>query len=115
MYNNNYSASRTRPFFDWSNYEGTGDYQNGEKSMYYKYLVDEAEGTYELVETIDLDYSSIVSSVEDLENGNTVTSSGMSHSFAEYDKDGNLIRHFEYPAKKYSYRVFKYEYTNWFK
>ena len=114
MYDNNYSASRTRPFFDWSNYKGTGDYKNGEKSMYYKYLVNEDKGTYELVKTIDLDYSSIVSSVEDLEGGNTVTSSGMSHSFAEYDNDGNLIRHFSYPAKKYSYRVFKYEYENWF-
>lgn len=114
MFDNNYSASRTRPFFDWSNYEGTGDYKNGEKSMYYKYLIDENEGTYELVKTIDLDYSSIVSSVQDLEEGNTVVSSGMSHSFAEYDNNGKLIRHFAYPAKKYSYRVFKYEYENWF-
>lgn len=114
MYNNNYSASRTRPFFDWSNYEGTGDYKNGEKSMYYKYLVDENENTYELVESVDLDYSSIVSSVQDMDNGNMVASSGMSHSFAEYDSDGQLIKHFEYPAKKYSYRVFKYEYENWF-
>ncbi len=114
MFDNNYSASRTRPFFDWSNYEGTGDYKNGEKSMYYKYLIDEEENTYELVETVDLDYSSIVSSVQDLDNGNMVASSGMSHSFAEYDSKGNLIKHFKYPAKKYSYRVFKYEYENWF-
>lgn len=114
MFNNNYSASRTRPFFDWSNYEGTGDYNNGEKSMYYKYLVDENENTYELVESVDLDYSSIVSSVEDMDNGNMVASSGKSNSFAEYDSAGNLIRHFSYPAKKYSYRVFKYEYNNWF-
>ena len=33
----------------------------------------------------------------------------MSKTFGEYDKDGKLIKSFEYEADKYSYRVMKYE------
>ena len=35
-------------------------------------------------------------------------------SFGEYDEDGNLIVQFNYGAKKYAYRVFKYTFDNWF-
>ena len=42
--------------------------------------------------------------------GNIPFSSGMSKTFGEYDKDGKLIKSFEYEADKYSYRVMKYEF-----
>lgn len=114
MYNNNYGASNTRKDFPWDEYEGVGTYTEGENSKYYKYLVDENEMTYELVEEFDVDYSSIVSSVQDLED-NHITSSGKSNCYAEYDKDGNLIKKFSYTSKKYAYRVFKYDFINiWF-
>lgn len=114
MYNNNYQGARTRPNFDWKNYPGTGTYQEGEESYYYKYLVDENEKTYKLVDKISLPYSSIVSSVED-SNNHYITSSGMSHCFNEYDSEGKMIKQFNYTSKKYAYRVFKYEFKNvWF-
>ena len=114
MYNNNYGASNTRESFPWDNYPGVGTYTEGEKSMYYRYLVNENEGTYELVEEFDVDYSSIVSSVQDLDS-NRVTSSGKSNCYAEYDEDGTLIKQFNYTAKKYAYRVFKYDFEDvWF-
>ena len=114
MFNNNYKGASTRPDFDWSNYVGCGTYSEGDKSMYYKYLVDENEGTYELVDSFDVDYSSIVSSVEILQD-NYIVSSGMSHSYAEYDSEKNLIRKYKYNSKKYAYRVFKYIFDNfWF-
>lgn len=114
MYNNNYQGARTRPNFNWENYVGTGTYQEGENSYYYKYLIDENKKTYELVEKIALPYSSIVSSVEHVSN-HYVTSSGMSHCFDEYDQEGLLIREFQYTSKKYAYRIFKYDFRDiWF-
>ena len=86
----------------------------GDASKYYKYLVDENAGTYELVESFDVAYSSIVSSVQDVEN-NHVTSSGKSNCYAEYDEDGELIIQFNYTSQKYAYRVFKYDFCRvWF-
>lgn len=114
-YNNNYKVASTRPSFDWSDYTSAGTYQEGTKSMYYKYLVDENEKIYELVDEIDLPYSSIVSSVQKL-NDNIITSSGKANCYNEYDSDGKLIREYKYSAEKYAYRVFKYSFNNyWFK
>ncbi len=114
MYNNNYQGARTRPKFNWKNYPGTGTYQKGEASYYYKYLVREEDHTYELVEKVALPYSSIVSSVEQYQD-HLVTSSGMSHCFNEYDEENQLIKQFNYTSKKYAYRIFKYDFKNiWF-
>lgn len=115
MYDNNFGNSRTRPNFDWDNYDGVGTYTKGEASYYYRYLVDENERTYKLIKKVKLPYSSIVSSIQNLDN-NLMTSSGMSHCFNEYDEDGNMIKQYNYKANKYAYRVFKYTYKNiWFK
>ena len=114
MYNNNYGASNTRKDFPWDAYEGVGTFAEGDCSKYYKYLVDENAGTYELMESFDTAYSSIVSSVQDVEN-NHVTSSGKSSCYAEYDENGDLITQFNYTSKKYAYRVFKYTFNDiWF-
>lgn len=114
MYNNNFGSSRTRPNFDWSNYKDVGTYKQGNKSMYYLYEVSDDNKSYKLVKTIDLPYSSIVSSIQNLAN-NYVTSSEMNHSFGEYDSEGKLIMQFNYTSKKYAYRVFKYNFSKfWF-
>ena len=114
MFNNNYGAATTRPDFEWSNYPGVGSYNEGETSYFYEYLVNENDKSYELVKSFKVPYSSIVSSVELMDNGNIVIGSGKDNSFEEYDNDGNLIRKFDYSAKKYAYRVFKYSYDNLF-
>lgn len=114
MYNNNYGSSVTKEDFPWDEYPGVGTFAEGDASQYYKYLVDENAGTYELVETFDVAYSSIVSSVQDVED-NHVTSSGKSNCYAEYDENGILIRQFNYTSQKYAYRAFKYDFNGiWF-
>ncbi|MDQ0359366.1 aryl-sulfate sulfotransferase [Breznakia pachnodae] len=113
MYNNNYTAARTRPDLDWSNFEGAGTYQEGEASYYYQYLVDEENNTYTLTKKVALPYSSIVSSIENYED-HLVTSSGMSNCFNEYDSEGNLIREYTYTSEKYAYRAFKYDFSNFY-
>lgn len=114
MYNNNYASARTKPDFDWSNYKGTGTYEKGSNSMYYKYLIDENKKTYTLVKSFNVPYSSIVSNIQNV-GDNIVTSSGRDNSFAEYDSDGNLIKQYNYTSKKYAYRVFKYNFDLWYK
>lgn len=115
MFNNNFAGASSRPNYDWTNYPGAGSFSKGDNSYYYKYLVDESQQTYTLVNSFPLPYSSIVSSVEDIEN-NYMISSGMSKTYCEYDSNGTLIRRYNYDASKYSYRVFKYTFNNfWFK
>ena len=114
MYNNNYGASNTRKNFPWKEYPGVGNFEEGDSSKYYKYLVDENKNSYQLVESFDVSYSSIVSSVQDIEN-NHIISSGKSNCYAEYDEDDKLIKQFNYTSKKYAYRAFKYTFEDiWF-
>ena len=113
MFNNNYASIVTRPDFEWTNYPGTGSFNEGETSYYYMYKINEEDKTYELEDSLEIPYSSIVSSVQLLDD-NLIVGSGMDNSFGEYDEDGDLIKEFRYEAKKYAYRVFKYSFDNWF-
>ena len=109
MYDNNYYANSTRT----DDYEPvlpesvSTDLMGDEKpSHVYWYLVDENAGTYELVNSFDVPYSSIVSSVQ-IAGDNYVVNSGVSHVFGEYDSEGNMIRQFKYECTMQGYRVMK--------
>ena len=112
MYNNNFASSRTRLNFNWEPFTDAGTYTEGTASRYYKYLVDENNKTFTLIDSFNTDYSSVVSSIQNLDS-NTITSSGMDNSFSEYDSNHNLITKFNYDSKKYAYRVFKYSFKNY--
>lgn len=102
MYNNNFGSAKTLPQFDWSLYPGVGTYRKGTASYFCKYLVDENQKTYELVQQFSVPYSSVVSGVNYI--GNNITfSSGMDHTYGEYDKQGNMICTYTYAAKRYAY------------
>lgn len=113
MFDNNYGSIVTRPDLKWDNYPGVGTFKEGDTSYYYMYKINENDKTYELEDSLEIPYSSIVSSVQLIDN-NLVVGSGMDNSFGEYDEDKNLIVQFKYGAKKYAYRVFKYTFDNWF-
>ena len=109
MYDNNYYANSTRT----DDYEPvlpesvSTDLMGDEKpSHVYWYLVDENAGTYELVNSFDVPYSSIVSSVQ-IAGDNYVVNSGVSNVFGEYDSEGNMIRQFKYECTMQGYRVMK--------
>lgn len=115
MYNNNFGSSRTRPDFNWDVYgdevNRTYEVKEGQYSMMYQYLIDEKAGTYQLVDKVEVPYSSVVSSTQYVGN-HLVTSSGMSNCYNEYDSEHKLIRQYNYSSEKYAYRVFKYDFNS---
>lgn len=109
LYNNNFGSAKTLPNFNWKKYKGVGSYRKGKASYYYKYLVDEKANTYKLVKKFSVPYSSVVSGVQHY-YGNITFSSGMNHTYGEYDSEGKMIRTFTYKSKRYAYRVMKYDF-----
>ena len=73
--------------------------------------MDEKKKTYRLVKKFAVPYSSVVSSVQHFDE-NITFSSGMDHTYGEYDKQGNMICTYTYAAKRYAYRVIKYDFTD---
>lgn len=81
------------------------------------YLIgDENAGTYELIASFAVPYSSIVSNVAHAPAGtNYVVNSGIDNTFGEYDESGELIREFSYTCTLQGYRVFKHDFAGfWF-
>ncbi len=117
LYNNNLAVSTTRANYDWKNDPHYSlAYYNLKKgtSYYYKYLIDENNRTVELVQSIPVDYSGYVSSVQEL-NGHIIIDSGMAMSWSEYSQDGTLLQKYTTTGGKFVYRVFKYDYLGyWF-
>lgn len=111
MFNNNIGYSETRPDFNWEDLGLTNTSGvDGDCSYYYKYLVDEKAGSFELVDSFEVPYSGYVSSVQDL-NGHTLVDSGLKGSFTEYDSNHKPIVTFTMDTEKFIYRVFKYEFS----
>lgn len=118
FFNNNYWRYLTRPDYmghieehNSRNFEPNPD----DLSYMYKYLIDESEGTFELIQSFPVPYSSIVSNVDPLPNGNYAINSGKANVFSEYDSKGNLIRSYHYVSGNFAYRAFKDNFTDfWF-
>ena len=114
LFNNNIGISQSRPDYDWASIGLTeSSAKEGEASYYYKYLVDENEGTFSLVDSFDVPYSGYVSSVQEIGN-NTVVDSGMQGIFGEYDENHDLISSFEMEVEIFIYRVYKYDFEGFY-
>lgn len=117
FFDNNYGKANSQPKF---NYEKLGIKNNnpfqGDHSYYYVYKVNEHDKTFKLSDSLELVYSGIVSSVQDLDNGNILTDSGTAAVFSEYDDNHELIKSFKLKMNKYMiYRVLKYDFNGyWF-
>lgn len=111
MFDNNFGMSESRDF-DWNEIEGVEtSVKEGKISYYRKYLIDEKNRTYQLVQSFEVPFSAYVSSAQQY-GGNIIIDSGMQGIFGEYDKDGCLIREYTMKlAKNYIYRVLKYDFS----
>lgn len=119
VYNNNYWSLNSRDDFelDVADSVGTDLYGDGtETSQVYIYRIDENAGTFELTDSFDVPYSSIVSNGSRCgSSGNWTVNSGVSMVFGEYDSEGVLIREYKYECTMQNYRTFKYDMTGfWF-
>lgn len=119
VYNNNYWSLNSRDDFelDVADSVGTDLYGDGtETSQVYIYRIDENAGTFELADSFDVPYSSIVSNGSRCsQTGNWTVNSGVSMVFGEYDPEGVLIREYKYECTMQNYRTFKYDMTGfWF-
>ena len=114
MFDNNIGISETRPDYDWSSIGlKVSSAVDGKNSKYYKYLVDENEGTFELVDSFKVPYSGYVSSAQETED-NVLVDSGLKGTFTEYDADHKAIVTYKMKYEKFIYRVFKYKFDGFY-
>ena len=114
MFDNNIGISETRPDYDWSSIGlKVSSAVDGKNSKYYKYLVDENEGTFELVDSFKVPYSGYVSSAQETED-NVLVDSGLKGTFTEYDADHKAIVTYKMNYEKFIYRVFKYKFDGFY-
>lgn len=110
LYNNNYWSLNTRDYDPELEDGVCQDLYGGseDNSWVYVYKVDENQGTFTLVESFSVPYSSIVSNAAPAgSEGNWVVNSGVANVFGEYDDNGILIRQFDYDCTMQGYRTFK--------
>lgn len=97
MFNNNYSEK-----------------QDADTSYYYRYLVKEADKTYELTDKFKIPYSRRNGSILRYK-GQYVCAVSEDAEYLEYDKEGLMIYQYELKNKKRVYRVFKDDFKGfWF-
>ena len=114
MFDNNIGISETRPDYDWSSIGlKVSSAVDGKNSKYYKYLVDENEGTFELVDSFKVPYSGYVSSAQET-GDNVLVDSGLKGTFTEYDVDHKAIVTYKMDYEKFIYRVFKYKFDGFY-
>ena len=116
VYDNNYYAMSSRDDFQVEVAEdvGTANMEDGVDSHVYYYLVDEGAGTFTLVDSFDLPYSSLVSNAQWRGDSYTVNN-GVHQCFEEYDQQGSLIRQYKYTCTANGYRVMKDDFEGyWF-
>ena len=114
MFDNNIGISETRPDYDWSSIGlKVSSAVDGKNSKYYKYLVDENEGTFELVDSFKVPYSGYVSSAQET-GDNVLVDSGLKGTFTEYDADHKAIVTYKMDNEKFIYRVFKYKFDGFY-
>ena len=120
FYNNNFWSYESRSeSISGSEGNSTSFQDDGNSISYYtRYLVDENEGTYQLVDSLSVPYSSIVSSVQ-WYGDELIVNSGMRTEFYIYDADGELLASYAYNDADESiflgYRIYKYSFTDfWF-
>ena len=99
VWDSNYGNSPTRKDIKWKKFDGIGTSNSDAKLSYLKkYLVDENQATYDLVENKELTYTNSQGSAYFI-GEHRVDNIGNQKKYAEYDGMGRLIREFQHSIK----------------
>lgn len=116
LYDNHIAGTDSRPEFDYSGMaEDLGTtLKKGTVSYFNRYLVNETAMTWELLETVPLDYSGYWGSAQVTEDGHLITVTAGRFAYSEFDESRNLIRKYTAAGTEYLARVFKYDFKGFF-
>jgi len=116
LYDNHIAGSESRPEFDYSGMaEDLGaTLKRGTASYFSRYLVNETARTWELLETVPLDYSGYYGGAQVTEEGHLITVTAGRFAYSEFDGARNLIRKYTTAGTEYLSRVFKYDFKGFF-
>lgn len=116
LYDNHIAGTDSRPEFDYSGMaEDLGTtMKKGTASYFSRYLVNETARTWELLETVPLDYSGYMGGAQVTEDGHLITVTAGRFAYSEFDEERNLIRKYTAAGTEYLSRVFKYDFKGFF-
>lgn len=116
LYDNHIAGTDSRPEFDYSGVaEDLGaTLKRGTASYFTRYLVNETARTWELLETVPLDYSGYWGGAQVTEDGHLITVTAGRFAYSEFDGGRNLIRKYTAAGTEYLTRVFKYDFKGFF-
>lgn len=116
LYDNHIAGTDSRPEFDYSGMaEDLGaTLKRGTASYFSRYLVNETARTWELLETVPLDYSGYMGGAQVTEDGHLITVTAGRFAYSEFDGERNLIRKYTAAGTEYLTRVFKYDFKGFF-
>ncbi len=116
LYDNHIGGSESRPDFDYNEMASDlgSSLKKGESSYFCKYLVNETSRTWELLETVSLDYSGYMGSAQLTPEGHLVTDTAGRFAYSEFDGERNLIRKYTAAGTEYLARVLKYDFKGFF-
>jgi len=116
LYDNHIAGAEGRPEFDYTGMaENLGTtLKKGTASYFSRYLVNETARTWELLETVSLDYSGYRGSAQVTEDGHLITVTAGRFAYSEFDGGNKLIRKYTASGTEYLSRVFKYDFKGFF-
>lgn len=116
LYDNHIGGTDGRPEFNYA--EMAADLgttlKKGTVSYFSRYLVNETARTWELLETVPLDYSGYRGGAQVTEDGHLITVTAGRFAYSEFDESRNLIRKYTTAGTEYLARVFKYDFKGFF-
>ena len=117
LYDNHIAGTDSRPEFDYSEMAsdlGTS-MKKGTTSYFCRYLVNETARTWELLETVPVDYSGYYGSAQVTEENHLITVTAGRFAYSEFDAERVLVRKYTAAGKERLGRVFKYDFSGlWF-
>lgn len=116
LYDNHIGGSESRPEFDYNEMASDlgSSLKKGETSYFCRYLVNETARTWELTESVPLDYSGYMGSAQLTPEGHLITDTAGRFAYSEFDGERNLIRKYTAAGTEYLARVLKYDFKGFF-